>query len=320
VSPAVHVRVAVPATAANLGPGFDVLALALELENEVEAERTGEPGITVDPGPGAPPELSDPSHNLVARAYTAACAELGAPADGVCIRCVNRIPFRRGLGSSAAAALGGTLVATALNAAPWDEQSIIEFVAGLEGHPDNAAAALLGGLVVVTPGAPAVRMDVPGDLWAVVFVPELELETALARRVVAGAFTRADAVHNAARCALLVRAVATRDWPTLRWAMEDRWHQPPRSALYPAMPQLIAAALEGGACGAALAGAGPAVIALADREPEAVQESFLRAAAGCGVRGRSLVGRVRNQGAHVDLAPSGRSTSGSVGTPSRPGR
>jgi homoserine kinase len=297
----VRVRIAVPATAANLGPGFDVLALALELQNEVEAERTGEAGITVDPGPDAPEELSDPARNLVARAYTAACAELGAPADGVRIRCVNRIPFRRGLGSSAAAALGGTLVATALNAAPWDEQSIIEFVAGLEGHADNAAAALLGGLVLVTPGAPVVRMDVPEDLVAVVFVPDLELETALARRVVAGAFTRADAVHNAARCALLVRAMATRDWPTLRWAMEDRWHQPPRSALYPAMPQLIAGALEGGACGAALAGAGSAVIALADREPEAVQESFLRAAGRCGLRGRSFVSRVRNAGARVDL-------------------
>ncbi|MEA2670548.1 MAG: homoserine kinase, partial [Chloroflexota bacterium] len=166
-----RVRIAVPATAANLGPGFDVLALALELQNEVEAERTGEPGISVDPGPGAPEELHDPARNLVVRAYTAACAELGAPADGVHIRCVNRIPFRRGLGSSAAAALGGTLVATALNGAPWDEQSIIEFVAGLEGHPDNAAAALLGGLVVVTPGAPSVTMEVPEELCAVVFIP-----------------------------------------------------------------------------------------------------------------------------------------------------
>jgi homoserine kinase len=297
----VRVRIAVPATAANLGPGFDVLALALELQNEVEAERTGEPGISVDPGPGAPEELHDPVRNLVVRAYTAACAELGAPADGVHIRCVNRIPFRRGLGSSAAAALGGTLVATALNGAPWDEQSIIEFVAGLEGHPDNAAAALLGGLVVVTPGAPSVTMEVSEELCAVVFVPDLELETALARRVVAGAFTRADAVHNASRCALLVRAVATRDWPTLRWAMEDRWHQPPRSTLYPAMPELIAGALEGGACGAALSGAGPAVIALVAGAPEAVQEGFMRAAGRCGLRGGSFVSRVRNFGARVDV-------------------
>src|SRR4029077_3780161 len=127
----------------------------------------------------------------------------------------------RGLGSSAAAELGGALVANALNAAPWDEPSIISVGAGFEGPPDNAAAARLGGLVVVTPGAPAVTMEVPEELCAVVFVPELELETALARRVVAGAFTRADAVHNAARCALFVRAIATRDWPTLRWAMED---------------------------------------------------------------------------------------------------
>jgi len=296
-------RVAVPATIANLGPGFDVLALALELQNEVEAEQTGEPGIAVDPGPDMPADLTDPSRNLVARAYTATCAELGVLADGVRLRCVNRIPLRRGLGSSAAAALGGVLAATALHGAPWDEQAVLAFTSDIEGHPDNAAAALLGGLVIVAPGAPmvAVRMDVPEELLAVVFVPDMEIETAHARRVVADAFTRADAVHNAARCAMLLRAVATRDWSSLRVAMEDRWHQPARTALFPALPQLISAALDGGARGAAMAGAGPSVVALCDHDPQSVESAFLAAASRCGLSGSVMSSRVRNFGARVDL-------------------
>jgi homoserine kinase len=296
------VRIAVPATVANLGPGFDVLALALELQNEVTATQTGETGISVDPGPGAPPELGDPAHNLVARAYTATCAELGVLPDGVHIACVNRIPFRRGLGSSAAAALAGALAATALHKAPWDEQQILRWVSGIEGHPDNAAAALLGGLAIVVPDHPVVTMDVPEELRAVVFVPDVELSTALARRVVPQAFTRADAVFNASRCALLVRAVALRDWDTLGTAMEDRWHQPARTALFPALPALIDAAVSGGARGAAMSGAGPSVVALTDGDPQPVAAAMTAAAGENGIGGEAIVSRVRNWGARVELS------------------
>jgi homoserine kinase len=298
-----EVRIAVPATLANLGPGFDIFALAINLQNEVTATRTGEKGISIDPGRGAPPELHDPSRNMVARAYTATCAELGVLPDGVHITCVNRIPFRRGLGSSAAAAMAGTLCATALNAAPWDEQRIVSWVAGLEGHPDNAAAALLGGLVIVVPEEAAVTMDVPDELRAVVYVPELEISTALARRVVPGAFTRADAVFNASRCALLIRSVASRDWDTLGIAMQDRWHQPPRTALFPALPELIDAALQGGARGAAMSGAGPAVVALTDGDPEPVEAAMAAVASVHGIGGEAIVTGVRNWGARVDLVP-----------------
>jgi homoserine kinase len=296
-----QVRVAVPATVANLGPGFDVLALALELQNEVTATRTGETGLSVDPGEGAPAELRDPARNLVARAYTATCAELGVLPDGVHFQCVNRIPFRRGLGSSAAAALAGVLCATALHAASWDEQRILRWVAGIEGHPDNAAAALLGGLVIVVPDHDAVTMEVPEELRAVVFVPDVELPTALARRVVPGAFTREDAVFNASRMALLVRAVALRDWATLGTAMQDRWHQPPRTALFPALPAIVDAAVEAGARGAAMSGAGPSVVALADGDTAAISAAMAAAASRHGVGGEAIVSRVRNWGARVDL-------------------
>jgi homoserine kinase len=288
-----QVRIAVPATVANLGPGFDVLALALELQNEVVAVQTGEPGLRIDAGPDAPAELSDPSRNLVARAYTATCAELGVLPRGVDFTCVNRIPFRRGLGSSAAAALAGVLCATSLHAAPWDEQRILDWVAGIEGHPDNAAAALFGGLAIVVPGAPAVTIDVPDELRAVVFVPDLELSTALARE---------DAVFNASRCALWVRAVARRDWASLGVAMQDRWHQPARTALFPALPVLIDAAIAGGARGAALSGAGPSVVAFTDGAIEPVTTAMSAAAAHEGVRGEVIVSRVRNWGARVEVS------------------
>jgi homoserine kinase len=298
----VRVRVAVPATVANLGPGFDILALALELQNEVEVEQTGEVGISVDPGPAAPEELRDPQRNLVCRAYAAACAAAGAPGDGVAVRCVSRIPLRRGLGSSAAAALSGVLAAVALHRPPWDETAILEQVTALEGHPDNAAAALLGGLVIVAPGYQPVTLSVPEELLAVVFIPDVELATDEARRLVAQSFSRQDAIYNAARCALLVRAVCERDYASLGAAMDDRWHQHQRTALMPALPDLIASATAAGADGAALAGAGPSVLALTHRQPEVVQQAMAEAAKRHGLRGRSLVSRVRNFGARVDVS------------------
>ena len=292
-----QVRIAVPATVANLGPGFDVLALALELQNEVVATQTGASGLTIDPGPDSPSELRDPARNLVARAYTATCAELGVLPEGLHIECVNRIPFRRGLGSSAAAALAGVLCATALHGASWDEQRILEWVSGIEGHPDNAAAALFGGLVIVVPDAPTVHVDLPHTLRAVVFVPELQIETRLARSVVPRAVTMPDAVFNAARVGLWVHAAASGDWALLGQAMRDRWHQPPRTALFPALPALIDAAVGAGAHGAALSGAGPSVVALTGGDPQPVADAMCA----CGVPGSTIVSRVRNWGARVDV-------------------
>lgn len=305
VRPALRARVAVPATCANLGPGFDVLAVALELQNEVTIVQTPGTGIVLDCGSDAPAELRDPACNLVVRAYAEVCSELGVPAGGVEIRCVNRIPLRRGLGSSAAAALSGVLAAVALHRPAWDEGRILQRCAALEGHADNAAAALLGGLAIAAPGAPPVSSAVPEELVAVVFVPDHELATAAARAVVPRTLSRDDAIFNSARVGLLVRAVLERDWASLGRAMEDRWHQPQRSRLMPWLPDLVAAARDAGAAGAALSGAGPSVIALTWRQPEAVERGFAEAARSHGLAGRSLVSRVRNYGARVDvgLAP-----------------
>lgn len=298
-----RVSIAAPASVANLGPGFDILALAVQLQNDVSAEANDGDIVTVDPGDGAPEALRKPATNLVTRAYLHACAALGATAVGASFQCVNRIPFGRGLGSSAAAALSGVLAAAALHHAPWDEQAVLDVVAELEGHRDNAAAALLGGLAICAEGAPAVRMNVPDELRVVVFAPDMELATTEARRVVPQQFSRADAVFNAGRCALLVRALAERDWSTLGAAMEDRWHQPQRAALMPALMPMIAAARDAGAAGAALAGAGPSVVALSVGDHAAVASALELAAAEHGVTGGAVTLAPRNFGARVDLHP-----------------
>lgn len=298
-----RVTVRVPATVANLGPGFDILALAVQLQNEVEAEECTAPGLSIDPGAGAPEELRDPRTNLITRSYSAACAAAGVEPPPARLRCRSAIPFARGLGSSAAAALSGVLVADALARLGWDEQRVIEQAAAMDGHPDNVAAAMLGGLAICAGPAPAVRVDVPEQLRAVIFIPEAEMSTEAARRVVPHSFSREDAVHNAARCALLVAAMLEGRPELLREAMRDRWHQPARAELMPHVPQLIEAALEAGAHGACLAGAGPSVLALASGDAAGVGRAMDEAAARLPLPGRSAVHAIRNFGARVDLGP-----------------
>ncbi|MBV8196094.1 MAG: homoserine kinase [Candidatus Dormibacteraeota bacterium] len=298
-----RVFIAAPASIANLGPGFDILALALQLQNDVRAQTRQDGTVTIDPGEGAPPSLRDSGRNLVTRSYELACDAIGVTDRGVDFTCVSRIPIARGLGSSAAATLSGVLAAVALHRAPWDEQAVIDCAAELEGHRDNVAAALLGGLAVCAPGIEAVRMDVDDDLRAVMFIPAQRLSTHEARTVVPTQFSREDAIFNAARCALLVRAFAQRDYATLAEAMDDRWHQPQRAALMPAIPRLIAAARAAGALGAALAGAGPSIVALSVRDHDSVTAALRREAESLQLSGDVMVVAPRNYGARVDLKP-----------------
>jgi homoserine kinase len=296
-----HVNIAVPATVANLGPGFDILAIALQLQNDVRCEQVPGEEVTIDPGPDAPAELRDAERNLVTRAFAHASRTMNATSLGAHFVCVNRIPMARGLGSSAAAALAGILAAVALHRAPWGADEVLNCAAELEGHRDNAAAALLGGLAICAPGAPSVQMNVPDELRCVLYVPAATLATEEARGVVPLQFSRADAIFNAARCALLVRALALPDYASLHHAMTDRWHQTARSALIPGAGALIDAALDAGAAGACLAGAGPSVMALTPLDPAPVVEAMEARALRENIAGRSMVLRVRNFGARVDV-------------------
>ena len=267
---AAHVRV--PATSANLGPGYDALGLALACYDEVTA-RVTDTGLTITAeGQGADSVPRDESH-LIVRAMRTTFERLGATAPGLALDCVNRIPHGRGLGSSAAAICAGVLLARTLvegGSGRLDDAATLALAAEIEGHPDNVAACLLGGLTVAWTEVPAgsdgpavsraLRLEPLAGLQPVVFIPTFESSTEQARALLPAQVAHADAAFNAARSALLVAGL-TGDLSVLLTATDDRLHQPYRAPAMPASADLVAA-LRGAGVAAVISGAGPTVMAL----------------------------------------------------------
>ncbi|MBW0255688.1 homoserine kinase [Cellulomonas sp. PS-H5] len=260
-------RVRVPATSANLGPGFDALGLALALHDEVEVRALGSADVLVDVvGEGADEVPSGDDH-LVVRALRHALDHVGAPQTGLHLTCRNRIPHGRGLGSSAGAVVAGLLAARALVAEPesLDDDVVLRLATELEGHPDNAAPALLGGATVAwSEGADAVRaarLAVHPDVTPVAVVPSSRLSTSHARGVLPAQVPHGDAAFQAGRAALLVEALGRRP-DLLLPATEDRLHQGYRR---PVMAESLALvdALRARGVAAVVSGAGPTVLVLA---------------------------------------------------------
>lgn len=296
-----QITVRVPATCANLGPGFDILALALKLENEIQATMVSESRtVSIDPGDHADARLRDPNYNLITIAFEQCAREIGVAVPGMRIEYHDNIPAARGLGSSAAAIVAGVSIAAHFLQVEWDDDDIIERAAKIEGHRDNVAAAVLGGLCISPPDARPETIGVPDDLRAVVFIPDQEMKTEQARKVVPASFSREDAIFNASRCALWVRAMATREYENLSVAMQDRWHQERRFALMPVTPKLIAAAVDAGAYGASLSGAGPSVIAICSKGSRAIAQAMCDAAAATGMSGRATVYPLNNEGMFIN--------------------
>jgi homoserine kinase len=301
------VRVRVPATAANLGPGFDVLGLALTLYNEFTVRETGgRLHITVAGADGLP----DDESNLFYRAFAALCRETGRPVPGLRIHMALRIPSGRGLGSSATAVAGGLQAANALLGIDLSPEELLPLAVRLEHghHPDNVAPALLGGLVANTCTGDtihSVRLPFPDDMLAVVFIPDFEMDTVRGRKLMPAHYAQADVVFNTSRVALFLAALTSRRYDLLGAAMEDRLHQPYRTQLFPALPALIAAARGAGAWGACLSGGGSTVLALTPRGPVAEQIGAAMAqaaeAAG-GIGGEVCVLEIERQGATACLA------------------
>lgn len=295
----VHVRV--PASSANLGPGFDSLGLALALYNEVVAEESDHVGVTVE-GEGAG-MLGAGETNVVARGVRAAYEAAGRKFHGVALRCLNRIPLARGLGSSAAAWVGGLVAGNALLGAPLDRQAILDLAARAEGHPDNVAAAVYGGLTVACASGEtvrAVRLTVPPRLRWVALIPEVTSSTTEARAVLPPSVPRADAVFNVQRVALLLAALAVDRADTLALALEDRLHEPYRLKLFPWMPAVTAAARQAGALGCVLSGAGPSLLAVVDGGGGAVARAMERALTQAGIGGTARALAVDADGAVAD--------------------
>ena len=255
------VRVRVPASTANLGPGFDALGLALVLYDEVEVTPVAS-GLRVEVhGEGAGQVPTDEEH-LVVRALRAACARLSYRPGGLVLRCRNNIPHSRGLGSSAAAAVAGVLAGYALAGMEPDDAAL-DLAAGFDGHADNVGASLLGGLVISWRDGRsfrAVRVEPHPDLAPVLLVPEDTSATKVTRGLLPSEVPHADAAFTAGRVALLVHALTAAPQLLLA-ATEDRLHQPYRRAAYPATGRLVDA-LRAAGVPAAVSGAGPTVLAL----------------------------------------------------------
>ena len=267
------VTIRVPATSANLGPGFDAVGLAVTLFASITVT-SGEPGKHRPP---------DPMRRMVTSAVRAAYrrADRSAPRS-IKVESNSEIPLGRGLGASAAARGAGIVAANELMGSPLSADDMLEIGTELEGHADNVAPALFGGLqVTALDGSRVTRVDVPlpAGLKCVAFVPELSMPTHESRNLLPKRLARDDAVFNSSRAALLVAALSTGRWDALNVATEERLHQQPRSTLFPQMFDLFRAARESGAHAAYLSGGGSTVMAFSDADQADAVRGALESAA-----------------------------------------
>jgi homoserine kinase len=253
-------RVRVPATMANLGPGFDSLGLAVSLWLEVQADLASQDAFEYL-GQGQ----IEGTNNLIHQGFRAAFLEADLVAPSVRLSAKNPIPLARGLGSSSAALVAGAALAAQFIGRDFDKQAVLRVCAKLEGHPDNVAPAVLGGFTasVMKDDVPiSISMPVPNDWRILVAVPKHELKTEHARAALPSQYSRQDMVFNLSRSALWVAGIATGRLDVLKEACLDRMHQPYRAPLVPGMEAAISNALEAGAIAAFLSGAGPSVTAI----------------------------------------------------------
>ena len=300
------VRVKAPATTANMGPGYDCLGMALDVWNTIEIEvlDSGEPVVEVT-GEGAG-ELGTGRDNLVYRSMEFLFQDAEQEMPLVRIRCDNAIPLARGMGSSAAAIAGGLVAANAICSQDYTPNDLLEMAATIEGHPDNVAAAVLGGMQLVISDKTkegsrlyTVPINVPPELHAVVFVPQVRIATEDARAALPEKVTMADAVHNMGRVGLLVASMATNHPEYLAIATQDLLHQPYRQPLFPAMKVIFKAALDAGALGVFLSGSGSTVLALTQGREMTVAYEMAEAARQASVEGNVSVTQPTVRGAHL---------------------
>jgi homoserine kinase len=277
-SPRTAATVRVPGTTANLGPGFDTLGLALQFYNRCEVVRRAGRGVTItspiadDARAGATAMLTEAAKLFFRRSKQ--------PGFGFEVALTGEVPIARGLGSSVTARLGCVGALNVLCGEPLDRQALFQLVTELEGHPDNAAPAVFGGFTassMVGREARAVRFPVSPAARFVTLIPNFEVSTPMARKLVPQQFSKADTVHCLTRVALITAAFAAGDLNALRGCFDDRIHQPYREPLIPQLSAVIRAGEKAGAIGGWLSGSGSTIMCLTLENPEAVARAMLRA-------------------------------------------
>jgi homoserine kinase len=274
------VKLRLPATSANLGPGFDALALALELYLEIEAEAASQFSIAAS---GRNREIcGELSGNLLIETYKSVLVAEKRQVIPLAMRMLNGIPVGMGCGSSAAVRLAGVALASAFGGLGWDASRIVDRAAQLEGHPDNVAACWHGGLTIAANAQPLAIISLPPPpTWrALLVLPDTPLATSRARGVLPGNYTQQDVVASVQCVALLTAAFATGRADLMHLATRDRLHQPYRTEICPLLPALLPLAGSHGAMSVTLSGAGPAVMLLTQdqQEEDAAQENTLEEA------------------------------------------
>jgi len=275
------IRLRLPATSANLGAGFDAAAVALAFYLEIEAETA--PDFSIQASGRDAQRCSVLEDNLILGIYRRLLEENGRPATPIAVRMVNDIPLGMGCGSSAAGRLAAIALAVHFGQLEWSDERIVEEASALEGHPDNAAACWLGGYISAGTDGGSVhiaRVAPPPDWRAIVVLPAEPLATSKARAVLPSSYAREDVIANLQSVSLLGLAFAQARGDLLRIAMRDRIHQPYRSGICPMLPRLLPLAGRHGILGAALSGAGPAVLVVTDgqasveRASEAIRDAL----------------------------------------------
>lgn len=290
------IKIVVPASTSNLGPGFDTFGLALGLYNIFLVERHPSYRVCVI---GEGTHLPRDTGNLMVMAYRMACSRWGVEEVPLKVIQINRVPTARGLGSSATAIVGGITACERIHNLKKRVEEKVEVALELEPHPDNILPALVGGLVVCAKGEEGisfVKLDFPEDLRVVVCVPSVEVSTEEARKVLRGDVSLQDAVFNVQRSCLLLASLMTRRYSLLKEAVKDRLHQPYRSRLVPAMYTVMEEAYTAGALASFLSGSGPTVASLCQENCEKVGQAMVRAFKKAGVEAKYMVLQVDREG------------------------
>ncbi|MBP2658705.1 MAG: Homoserine kinase [Firmicutes bacterium] len=298
----ITVKVRVPGTTANCGPGFDTVGIACTIYSELELSLSDEGTLRIEIEGEGKGRIPTDRNNIIYQAVQAVLDKVGKPYQGIYLKLYNKIPLARGLGSSAAAIVGGLIAANQATGNTLTQEEIFSMATIIEGHPDNVAPAIFGGITisVMQGNQPVYLRFMPGKkLNMVVAIPEFNLSTHTARQVLPDTITMKDAVFNISRVALLIGALCKGEFHHLQYALEDKVHQPYRLQLIPGMQQVFDAAVAKGAYGAALSGAGPCLIAFTESNCDRIGMAMVQAFAKCDVKAEYITLSIDTEGAKV---------------------